>query len=81
MKCLDFLFFFKYYANRTSYKVKTKCIELIYSWFVGLPQKTKIKEAYDMQKRQGIVQANPVNVDKVNKYLGFLINFLEFVQV
>jgi ADP-ribosylation factor-binding protein GGA len=22
----------KYYANRTSEKVKTKCIELIYSW-------------------------------------------------
>jgi hypothetical protein len=34
-----------------------------------LPQKTKIKEAYDMLKRQGIVQADPVNVDKVNKYL------------
>ena len=43
---------------------------------MGLPQKTKINEAYDKQKRQGIVQANPVNVDKVNKYLGFLINSL-----
>jgi ADP-ribosylation factor-binding protein GGA len=55
----------KYYANRTSEKVKTKCIELIYSWSEGLPQKTKIKEAYDMLKRQGIVTADPVNVDKL----------------
>lgn len=55
----------KYLGNRTSDKVKKRCIELLYAWSQDLTQKTKIKEAYDMLKRQGIVQSDPVNVDRV----------------
>lgn len=36
-----------------SEKVKTKVIELLYSWTLALPEETKIKDAYHMLKRQG----------------------------
>lgn len=37
-----------------SEKVKTKVIELLYSWTLALPEETKIKDAYHMLKRQGM---------------------------
>lgn len=33
--------------------MKTKVIELLYSWTLALPEETKIKDAYHMLKRQG----------------------------
>ena len=57
---------FKYLANRTTDKVKKKCIELIYCWSRGLPHETKITEAYQMLKRQGIVTQDPTYVDDVS---------------
>jgi len=33
--------------------VKTKVVELLYSWTVALPEESKIKDAYYMLKRQG----------------------------
>lgn len=36
-----------------SEKVKTKVIELLYSWTMALPEEAKIKDAYHMLKRQG----------------------------
>jgi ADP-ribosylation factor-binding protein GGA len=61
----------KYLGNKTTDKVKKRCVELLYSWSEGLPEKTKIREAYDMLKRQGLVQSDPTYVEKVN------INFNE----
>ncbi len=55
----------KYYGNRTSDKCKKKCIELIYCWSRDLPKRVKIKEAYDMLKKQGLVDQDPVYVDKL----------------
>ena len=55
----------KYYGSRTSDKVKKKCIELIYCWSRDLPKKAKIKEAYEMIKKQGIVEADPVDVEEL----------------
>ena len=55
----------KYHGNRTSDKVKKKCIELIYCWSRDLPKKTKIKEAYEMIKKQGIVEVDPVDVEEL----------------
>ncbi|XP_004463913.1 ADP-ribosylation factor-binding protein GGA3 isoform X1 [Dasypus novemcinctus] len=49
----------KYLGDRVSEKVKTKIIELLYSWTVALPEESKIKDAYHMLKRQGIVQSDP----------------------
>ncbi|XP_074826997.1 ADP-ribosylation factor-binding protein GGA3 isoform X3 [Natator depressus] len=50
----------KYLGDRVSEKVKTKVIELLYSWTVALPEESKIKDAYHMLKRQGIVMCDPV---------------------
>uniref|UniRef100_A0A8D0GVV3 Golgi associated, gamma adaptin ear containing, ARF binding protein 3 n=1 Tax=Sphenodon punctatus TaxID=8508 RepID=A0A8D0GVV3_SPHPU len=50
----------KYLGDRVSEKVKTKVIELLYSWTVALPEESKIKDAYYMLKRQGIVLSDPV---------------------
>ncbi|XP_034497031.1 ADP-ribosylation factor-binding protein GGA3 isoform X2 [Ailuropoda melanoleuca] len=55
----------KYLGDRVSEKVKTKVIELLYSWTLALPEETKIKDAYHMLKRQGIVQSDPpIPVDR-----------------
>uniref|UniRef100_UPI00398EAC0A ADP-ribosylation factor-binding protein GGA3-like n=1 Tax=Pristiophorus japonicus TaxID=55135 RepID=UPI00398EAC0A len=55
----------KYLGDRVSEKVKTKVIELLYSWTVALPEETKIKDAYQMLKKQGILQHDPqIPVDK-----------------
>ncbi|EHB10781.1 ADP-ribosylation factor-binding protein GGA3 [Heterocephalus glaber] len=55
----------KYLGDRVSDKVKTKVIELLYSWTVALPEEAKIKDAYHMLKRQGIVQSDPpIPVDR-----------------
>ncbi|XP_008829643.1 ADP-ribosylation factor-binding protein GGA3 isoform X2 [Nannospalax galili] len=48
-----------YLGDRVSEKVKTKVIELLYSWTLALPEEAKIKDAYHMLKRQGIVQSDP----------------------
>ncbi|XP_062976356.1 ADP-ribosylation factor-binding protein GGA3 isoform X2 [Elgaria multicarinata webbii] len=50
----------KYLGDRVSEKVKIKIIELLYSWTVALPDESKIKDAYYMLKRQGIVMSDPV---------------------
>lgn len=55
----------KYYGNRTSERVKKKCTELIYCWQRDLPKRAKLKEAYDMLKKQGLVTEDPVYVDKL----------------
>ncbi|MBW02579.1 ADP-ribosylation factor-binding protein GGA3, partial [Eschrichtius robustus] len=50
----------KYLGDRVSEKVKTKVVELLYSWTLALPEESKIKDAYHMLKRQGIVQSDPL---------------------
>uniref|UniRef100_A0A8C3YLV3 Golgi associated, gamma adaptin ear containing, ARF binding protein 3 n=1 Tax=Catagonus wagneri TaxID=51154 RepID=A0A8C3YLV3_9CETA len=49
-----------YLGDRVSEKVKTKVIELLYSWTLALAEESKIKDAYHMLKRQGIVQSDPL---------------------
>ncbi|KAG7485893.1 ADP-ribosylation factor-binding GGA3-like isoform X1 [Solea senegalensis] len=49
----------KYLGDKVSEKVKSKVIEVLYSWTVSLPDETKICEAYQMLKSQGIVLVNP----------------------
>ncbi|XP_038597868.1 ADP-ribosylation factor-binding protein GGA3 [Tachyglossus aculeatus] len=50
----------KYLGDRVSEKVKAKVIELLFSWTVALPEESKIKDAYQMLKRQGIVLSDPL---------------------
>ncbi|KAM9314326.1 ADP-ribosylation factor-binding protein GGA3a [Pholidichthys leucotaenia] len=49
----------KYLGDKVSEKVKKKVIELLYSWTLSLPEETKICEAYQMLKSQGIISADP----------------------
>ncbi|XP_076585195.1 ADP-ribosylation factor-binding protein GGA3a [Chaetodon auriga] len=49
----------KYLGDKVSEKVKTKVIEMLYSWTVSLPDEAKICEAYQMLKSQGIVSIDP----------------------
>ncbi|XP_061685260.1 ADP-ribosylation factor-binding protein GGA3a isoform X2 [Syngnathoides biaculeatus] len=49
----------KYLGDKVSDKVKSKVIEMIYGWTIYLPEETKICEAYQMLKSQGIVLADP----------------------
>nr|KAG5709864.1 hypothetical protein BaRGS_032688 [Batillaria attramentaria] len=45
-------------------KVKKRCVELMYSWYRGLPHEGKVGEAYKMLKSQGIVKEDPTYMDK-----------------
>ena len=57
----DFYFF---QAPRTPEHIKKKVIELLYVWSTKeLKEETKITEAYDMLKKQGIITEDP-------KYVG-----------
>ncbi|KAJ3615047.1 hypothetical protein NHX12_018615, partial [Muraenolepis orangiensis] len=49
----------KYFGDRISEKVKNKVIEILYGWTVSLPNETKISDAYEMLKKQGIVMVDP----------------------
>lgn len=49
----------KYLGDQVSDTVKSKVIEMLYSWTVSLPNEAKICEAYQMLKTQGIVSADP----------------------
>ncbi|XP_033117970.1 ADP-ribosylation factor-binding protein GGA1-like [Anneissia japonica] len=55
----------KYLGGKTKDSVKKRIIELIYSWSKGIPDQPKIKEAYDMLKKQGLVKEDPTYMDKI----------------
>ncbi|KAF6033275.1 GGA1 [Bugula neritina] len=50
----------KYFGDKTSAKVKDKCIELLYKWSLDLRHEPKILDAYEMLKRQGIIDEDPI---------------------
>ncbi|NXA04072.1 GGA2 protein, partial [Sapayoa aenigma] len=49
----------KYYGIWSSEKVKFRVTEVIFSWTVWFPQEVKIRDAYHMLKKQGIVKEDP----------------------
>uniref|UniRef100_A0A668AII8 Golgi-associated, gamma adaptin ear containing, ARF binding protein 1 n=1 Tax=Myripristis murdjan TaxID=586833 RepID=A0A668AII8_9TELE len=53
----------KYLGSRAPEPVKKKVLEMMYSWTVRLPDETKIADAYQMLKKQGIVKQDPVLPD------------------
>ncbi|CAL1283390.1 unnamed protein product [Larinioides sclopetarius] len=55
-----------YLGNRASTKVKQKIVELMYIWSLELKNESKIAEAYQMLKRQGVVIEDPVYI--LNNY-------------
>ncbi|XP_069725999.1 ADP-ribosylation factor-binding protein GGA2 [Phaenicophaeus curvirostris] len=56
----------KYYGIWSSEKVKSRVTEVIFSWTVWFPREVKIRDAYQMLKKQGIVKEDPkVPEDKI----------------
>ncbi|KYM94507.1 ADP-ribosylation factor-binding protein GGA1 [Cyphomyrmex costatus] len=46
----------KYLGNRTTVSVRQKVLQLLYAWIREYPRESKIKEAYEMLKKQGVVE-------------------------
>ncbi|XP_074867061.1 ADP-ribosylation factor-binding protein GGA2 isoform X2 [Carettochelys insculpta] len=49
----------KYLGTWSSEKVKSRVIEIMFSWTVWFPQEVKIRDAYQMLKKQGIIKQDP----------------------
>ncbi|XP_007516629.1 ADP-ribosylation factor-binding protein GGA2 isoform X2 [Erinaceus europaeus] len=49
----------KYLGSWSTDKVKGRIIEVIYSWTVWFPEDMKIRDAYQMLKKQGIIKQDP----------------------
>ncbi|XP_033226189.1 ADP-ribosylation factor-binding protein GGA1 [Belonocnema kinseyi] len=50
----------KYLGNSTPVAVRQKVLDLLHSWTVDYPREMKIKEAFEMLKKQGVVQEDLV---------------------
>lgn len=59
---IDYFSHLKYLGNRASTKVKQKIVEMLYVWSFELKMESKIAEAYQMLKRQGVVIEDPVYI-------------------
>lgn len=51
----------KYLGNRTTANVRQKVLQLLYAWIREYPRESKIKEAYEMLKKQGVIEVTFVN--------------------
>ncbi|XP_072299539.1 ADP-ribosylation factor-binding protein GGA3 [Eucyclogobius newberryi] len=49
----------KYMGDTAPEKVKTKIVAMLYSWTVAFPDESKIAEAYQTLKKQGLVPDDP----------------------
>ncbi|XP_042638510.1 ADP-ribosylation factor-binding protein GGA2 [Orycteropus afer afer] len=56
----------KYLGSWTTEKVKGRIIEILFSWTVWFPEDIKIRDAYQMLKKQGIIKQDPkLPVDRI----------------
>lgn len=49
----------KYLGSDTPISVKQKILQLLYVWTLDYPKETKIKEAFDMLRKQGVIKEIP----------------------
>lgn len=49
----------KYLGAETPLTVKQKILQLLYVWTLDYPKETKIKEAFDMLRKQGVIKEIP----------------------
>ncbi|XP_063921766.1 ADP-ribosylation factor-binding protein GGA3-like [Zophobas morio] len=49
----------KYLGSQTPLVVKQKVLQLMYVWTLDYPKESKIKEAYDMLRKQGVIKEIP----------------------
>lgn len=54
--------YFQYMGDSAPEKVKLKIVEMLYSWTVAFPSETKIGEAYQTLKRQGMCGCGSVRL-------------------
>lgn len=52
----------KYLGAHTPLAVKQKVLQLMYLWMLDYPKQSKIKDAYDMLKKQGVIKDVPLSV-------------------
>jgi len=64
----------QFLGSMTTQRVKDRCIALLHNWSEVLEYEPKIKEAYDMLRRQGIVKHDPVTYERVNEFSHFMNN-------
>ncbi|XP_004706117.1 ADP-ribosylation factor-binding protein GGA2 [Echinops telfairi] len=56
----------KYLGSWSTEKVKGRIIEILFSWMVWFPEDIKIRDAYQMLKKQGIIKQDPkLPMDKI----------------
>ncbi|ELW66291.1 ADP-ribosylation factor-binding protein GGA2 [Tupaia chinensis] len=56
----------KYLGSWATEKVKGRVIEILFSWTVWFPEDIKIRDAYQMLKKQGIIKQDPkLPMDKI----------------
>ncbi|XP_006867299.1 PREDICTED: ADP-ribosylation factor-binding protein GGA2-like [Chrysochloris asiatica] len=56
----------KYLGSWTTEKVKGRIIEILFSWTVWFPEDIKIRDAYQMLKKQGVIKQDPkLPMDKI----------------
>lgn len=59
----------KYLGSQTPLTVRQKVLQLMYVWTLDYPKETKIKEAYDMLRKQGVIKEVPslsISADGIN---------------
>lgn len=49
----------KYLGSQTPKPVRDRVLQLMYSWTTDYPREAKIKEAYQMLRKQGVVSDDP----------------------
>lgn len=52
----------KYLGCYTPVSVKQKVLQLMYLWTLDYPKETKVREAYDMLKKQGVIKEVPLSI-------------------
>ncbi|XP_017771765.1 PREDICTED: ADP-ribosylation factor-binding protein GGA3 [Nicrophorus vespilloides] len=53
----------KYLGTQTPMSVKEKVLTMLYVWTINYPKETKIKEAYEMLRKQGVIREPPLYLD------------------
>jgi ADP-ribosylation factor-binding protein GGA len=50
----------KYLGGRTAPAVRRRVLQLMHAWTVDYPRETKIRDAYDMLKKQGVIKVGEI---------------------
>lgn len=57
----------KYLGGKTPIAVRQKVLQLLRTWIKEYPKEAKIKEAYEMLKKQGVIEDDPLPMNNVQE--------------